>query len=89
MKATVELSAAARRVLKKLARSDRKVYERIDRALDLLAEDPALGKNLQGVLSGRRSYRVGSLRIIYRFESDRLVVYVLDLGPRGRIYRDL
>lgn len=87
MTAHVELSAVARKALKKLARSDRKLYERVDRALDLLAEHPALGKNLQGVFRGRRSYRVGSLRIIYRFESERLVVYVLDLGQRGRIYR--
>lgn len=87
MKADVELSAATRKALKKLARSDRKLYQRVDRALDLLAGDPSLGKNLQGDLSGRRSYRVGSLRIIYRFESERLVVFVLDLGQRGRIYR--
>jgi mRNA-degrading endonuclease RelE of RelBE toxin-antitoxin system len=87
VKASVELSAVARKALKRLARTDRRLYERVDRALDLLAEDPALGKNLQGVLSGRRSYRVGSLRIIYRFESECLVVYVLDPGQRGRIYR--
>lgn len=85
----VELSGHARKAFEKLARSDRRLFERADHALSLLAEEPAAGKSLQGPLAGLRSLRVGSLRIIYRFEENRLLVFVLDIDQRGRVYRDL
>jgi mRNA-degrading endonuclease RelE of RelBE toxin-antitoxin system len=84
---TVELSRGAARALEKLFRSDRRAYARVSRALDRLAEQPELGKPLQGPLAGRRSHQVGTLRIIYRFETERLVVFILDIGSRGKIYR--
>lgn len=65
-----------------------RLFERVDRALDRLAEEPESGKPLQGPLKGRRSYRVGSVRIVYRYLARKLLVYVLDIGQRGRVYRD-
>ena len=32
--------------------------------------------------------RVGDWRIIYAIEDDRLIVLVLEVAPRGRIYRN-
>ncbi len=85
---TVQLSSQARKSFRQLARSDRRLFERVDRALDRLAKEPEAGKPLQGALRGRRSYRVGSVRIIYRHLAERLLVYVLDIGQRGKVYRD-
>jgi mRNA interferase RelE/StbE len=84
----VRLSSQAEKAIEKLARADRKLFERVDRALSRIGEDPGLGKPLQGPLSGLRSFRVGPVRIVYRFEADRLLVFVLDIDQRGRIYRD-
>jgi mRNA interferase RelE/StbE len=85
----IRLSSAARKAYEKLARTDRRLFRRVDRALDRIAGDPRIGKPLQGPLRGHRSLRVGSLRIVYRFEAGELVVLVLSIAERGRIYREL
>jgi mRNA-degrading endonuclease RelE of RelBE toxin-antitoxin system len=86
-KATVELSTGARRDYEKLYRKDRRLFERVDRALDRLAEDPQAGKLLHGPLAGRRALRVGPLRIIYRHLADKLLVFVLEISQRGHAYQ--
>lgn len=88
-KSEVRLSTHARKSYEKLARTDRRLFRRVDRALDRLAEDPRAGKPLHGPLHRHRSWRVGSLRIVYRFEADLLLVLVLSIGERGQVYRDL
>ena len=86
---SLRLSTHARRSYKRLYRSDRKVFERLDRSLQRLADQPELGKPLVGPLRGHRSLRVGLLRIIYRVESDTRDVWILDISSRGGAYRDL
>jgi mRNA-degrading endonuclease RelE of RelBE toxin-antitoxin system len=86
---TVRLSSQASKALEKLARSDRKLFERVDQALRRLEDEPSAGKPLQGPLTGRRSLRVGDVRIIYRFESGQLLIFVLDIARRDKVYRDL
>ena len=86
-RARIELSTVARRAYERLSRSDRRLFDRVDRALDRLAEEPRSGKLLHGPLAGRRSLRVGPVRIIYRFVADRLYVFVLDISQRGGAYR--
>jgi mRNA-degrading endonuclease RelE of RelBE toxin-antitoxin system len=46
-----------------------------------------VGKPLAGPLRGHRSYRVGPIRIVYRYEADAEVVLILDLAQRDRVYR--
>jgi mRNA-degrading endonuclease RelE of RelBE toxin-antitoxin system len=84
----VRLSTHAWRAYDRLARADRRLFRRVDRALDRLAEEPRAGKSVHGPLQGHRSLRVGSLRIVYRFESERLLVLVLSIAERGRAYRE-
>ena len=85
--AELRLSSHATKSYQRLARSDRRVFERVDRALDRLREGPSAGKPLAGPLAGHRSVRVGSLRIVYRFEEDDQMILVLDIAQRGGIYR--
>lgn len=33
--------------------------------------------------------RVGDWRIVYAIEDERLVILIINIGPRGSIYRDL
>ena len=85
--AAIRLSSHARRSYARLARSDRRLFERVDRALDRLVEAPAAGKPLAGPLAGHRSLRVGPLRIVYRLGERDQAVRVLDIARRGRSYR--
>ncbi|MGB3563318.1 MAG: type II toxin-antitoxin system RelE/ParE family toxin [Thermoanaerobaculia bacterium] len=86
--AVVRLSSHARKSYLRLARSDRRLWTRVDRALDRLAENPEIGKPLAGPLRHHRSHRVGPLRIVYRIESNGdLSVLVLEIAQRGHAYR--
>lgn len=85
--AAIRLSSHARRSYARLARSDRRLFGRVDRALDRLIEEPAAGKPLAGPLAGHRSLRVGPLRIVYRVAGERQGIEVLDIAHRGGAYR--
>ncbi len=55
-------------------------------ALDILQEDPRIGKPLREELHGFWTYRVNRYRIVYRIVHHRIEVEVIDLGPRAVIY---
>jgi mRNA interferase RelE/StbE len=73
---------------KALARMSAKTAASIQGKIEQYAADPAsLGNNV-AKLQGREGYRlrVGDWRVI--FEQDGVVLDVLQIGPRGRIYED-
>ena len=84
---TVEFDDRARRELRKL---DAKIQQTIFRYLRERiagAEDPRVfGKPLRMKLAGLWRYRVGDYRLICRFEENRLVVLVLQIGHRRDVY---
>lgn len=53
-------------------------------SFETILADPSSGKALKEELSGLRSFRVGTFRIVYRVVSD--VVEIVAVGPRERIY---
>ncbi len=84
----IEFERAAQKELDKL---DKPVAERIlkflyERVGNL--DDPRkIGERLQGKLSEFWKYRVGDYRIICSLETDRVVVLVLRIGHRSRVYK--
>jgi len=56
-------------------------------ALEVIRSDPSTGKELQGDLSGLRSFRVGNFRIVYRVAVER-VIELVALGARRTIYEE-
>ncbi len=54
-----------------------------------LAVAPYAPNNNVAKLQGREGYRlrVGEWRVIYEIRDDCLIILVLDIGPRGGIYR--
>lgn len=66
------------------------IQKRINTAIDSLEIAPFIGSNIKrltGKLAGLYRYRIGRLRIIYQvFESEKKV-YVVEIGPRGDIYK--
>lgn len=56
--------------------------------IEALAANPTDAQNTKKLV-GRTGYRlrVGDWRVIYTVDSGRLIVLVLDIGPRGGIYK--
>jgi mRNA interferase RelE/StbE len=77
----------AERILKRL---DGDMLERIRQAIRGLASEPrpAGYKKLTGYENLYR-IRVGDWRIIYAIEDKELIVLVLEISPRGGVYRNL
>lgn len=51
-------------------------------------DDPrSRGKALTGNLTGLWRYRVGDYRVVCDIEDGRLVIVVVDLGHRSRVYK--
>ncbi len=77
--------------LKFLAKLDKKSVTRIREAISGLTVTPPVGdiKAMQGYSDGRKRLRVGSWRIIYKQVSEDSVeiIYVIDIGNRGDIYK--
>lgn len=74
---------------KALMRAPKVVALRIRDKLRGLARDPfAQNANVRR-LAGRAGYRlrVGDWRVVYDVEVARIVIWVIDIGPRGGIYR--
>ena len=56
---------------------------------DEVAHNPLLGKPLHGTLKGLRSRRAGNLRIIYQIIKNELLVMVINLEHRKKVYQGL
>lgn len=81
---SVRIKNSARKDLRRVAGTDR---ERLVLAIDNLAENPYRGSVLKGDLTGLRRIRIGQYRIVYEIRDTVLVVLVVRVGHRGRIYR--
>lgn len=87
MRYRIEVKARAVKALGGIPNPHRR---RIAKAIDSLAADPRPPgcRKPKGSGDGYR-IRVGDYRIVYRVLDKVLVVYVIRIGRRGDIYRDL
>jgi mRNA interferase RelE/StbE len=85
---TIDYGPRARRQLQRL---DRQVAQRVDEFLKQRVarlDDPRLlGRALRGPLNNRWRYRVGDYRIICDIQDRRVVILVIEIDHRSRIYR--
>jgi len=76
--------------MKRLEKMDRDVSERIYSWIGknlVNTKDPyGLGKKLSGELSGLIRYRVGNYRIVAEVRDNELVILVIDIEHRKKIY---
>jgi mRNA interferase RelE/StbE len=82
--AQVVLARSARLQLLEL---DWPLIDAAEDALALLERDPHAGYELRGRLSGLRSLRVGTYRIIYQLADDDRMVRVVAIRHRSIAYR--
>jgi mRNA interferase RelE/StbE len=63
--------------------------KRVLAALEQLARSPRYANLDTKRLEGRPGFRlrVGDRRVLYDLEDDRLIILVLQIGPRGDVYK--
>ena len=73
------------------ARLDRQVANRIEAELDSLARETRPEQYVKRLKGNDKppfySLRVGNYRVILQIHDDRLVILVIEIGPRDSIYR--
>lgn len=80
---TIILSPLALKRYKNIGAKDR---PKVDKKMNLLANNPLIGKALQGEYKNRYSLCVWPLRIIYRFNSDSQIITIITIDYRGNVY---
>jgi len=77
-----------KQALKALKKMPKKIANQFFNAFDQLAENNAKGLDVKK-LSGREGYRlrIGDYRAIYTIDGEKLILLVVDAGPRGDIYK--
>ena len=84
---TIDFEPKAEAEYKKL---DWTTREQVRKFIDRLAqrENPrSIGKSLTGNLAGLWRYRVGDYRLIARIEDERLVIVMVRIEHRSKVYR--
>lgn len=85
----VRLAKRAERGLRRIRQGDRRGYERIRAAIRSLADRPRPegASKLSGFDPPAWRIRVGEYRIVYEIYEAELVVVVVNVAPRGEVYR--
>lgn len=87
MSYSVEFSEDAVKQIKKLDEYTRRmVYNWLCKHLEGTDDPYSSGHALTGSLKGLWRYRIGDYRLIAKIEKGRLVILVLVIGRRSRIY---
>jgi len=66
-----------------------KTAKRLEECFRNLEENPFCPntKALTGIHKGKRRCRVGSLRIVYEMNTEKKIVHILAIFPRGDVYK--
>lgn len=80
------LSKAATKQLRNISKKDQSA---ITNKIESLANDPkpSGAKALQGKLAPYYRVRCGDYRVVYSIEDDKLIVIVVKIGHRRKVYR--
>lgn len=85
---TIDISLPAEKSLKKLDRqTSRRISEFIDTRLNGTDDPRRLGKPLHAELKDFWSYRVGDYRLLCELKDNVMIVLVVEIGHRFKIYR--
>ena len=82
MKRPLILSDALRDFIRHLPPN---LKRKVKDGLKEIADSPASGKALRDDLTGLRSYRIGSCRIVY--QADERAITLITVGPRKTVYQ--
>lgn len=81
----IKWSKTAEIQLKKIAKSNKNIAQQIVTKLDEIANNPYLfTEKLRGF--NLRKLRVGSYRVILDLEEQKIVIFIIQVGHRNKIY---
>ena len=85
----VRLARRAEQGLRRIRQGDPRSYPRVVAAIRSLAESPrpAGAVQLRGFSPPAWRLRVGDYRIVYEVHDEEVLVIVVNVAPRGDIYR--
>ena len=85
---TVEYTTRSRAQLDRLGRpAAQRIADYLERRVATLADPRRRGKELTGNYAGQWVYRVGDYRVICDIQDAALIVLVVRVGHRSRVYR--
>jgi mRNA interferase RelE/StbE len=82
----VEFDPAAEKEFAKLSSSIQREIAAYIEKLIILKDPSVRGKGLRGNKSGLWRYRVGKYRLICKIEEQRLVIFVIRVAKRDKVY---
>jgi len=62
------------------------LFVQIEDAFKSMSLEPKKGKQLVGALKGLWSWRVSSYRILYEIQEQKVIIYVLRISHRKKVY---
>jgi len=85
---TIEYGRGFAKPFSKLSHKNReRVLKFLDERVAMLDDPRTIGKALKGPeLKNLWRYRVGDIRILCEIQDNRLVILVVEIGPRDSIY---
>jgi len=73
--------------LQKLFKRDKVRYSHVKKRLEILSDNPKIGKPLRNILKGKRRIHIGSFAIIYEFNKENNSIILLDFEHHDNAYR--
>ena len=86
MKHVIEFSQEAASDVDKLFYADKKLFSRVLKKIESLADNPREGKALTGNHKGEFSLRIGAYRIVYELDTAGRVIFILTIKHRKHVY---
>jgi mRNA interferase RelE/StbE len=86
MKYKIELSQEAVSDVDKLFYADKKLFARVLKKIESLADNTREGKALTGNHKGEFSLRVGTYRIVYELDMSGNIIFILTIKHRKHVY---
>lgn len=85
----LEIERRAERGLRRIRQGDPLAYRRLVAAIRALADDPRPpgSEKLTAFDPPAWRIRVGGYRVVYEIDDDRVLVVVVNVAPRGEVYR--
>ena len=83
----VEFTKKANKALEKMDRFNKElIISWIERKLEGCVDPRIFGKGLTGNMSERWRYRVGNYRILAKIYDQKVLIHIIDIGHRDKIY---
>jgi mRNA interferase RelE/StbE len=85
----VRLARRAERGLRRIRQGDPRAFVRLVAAIRSLSEEPRPGAAVKLTAFEPPAWRlrVGEYRIVYEINEEEVLVIVVDVAPRGEVYR--